>query len=73
MIRPIRPDDTTAPIALADATGIFGPNELEELGEVFAVAGAGSAGATGVAAGSVETEQSYSWFNYLKTAVSGDF
>ncbi len=55
MIRPITPDDTAAPIALADAIGIFRPNELEEVGEVFAVAGAGSAGATGVAAGSVET------------------
>lgn len=35
MIRPIAPDDTTALIALADATGLFEPNQLEELGEML--------------------------------------
>lgn len=35
MIRPTTPDDTAALIALADATGIFRPNELEELGEML--------------------------------------
>ncbi|MDV2996220.1 MAG: hypothetical protein N4J56_005874 [Chroococcidiopsis sp. SAG 2025] len=35
MIRPIAPDDTTALIALADATGLFEPNQLEELGEIL--------------------------------------
>ncbi|BDI17452.1 GNAT family N-acetyltransferase [Nostoc cf. commune SO-36] len=35
MIRPITPDDTDALIALADATGLFAPKELEELGEVL--------------------------------------
>ena len=35
MIRPTTPDDTAALIALADATGIFRQNELEELGEVL--------------------------------------
>ena len=29
------PDDTTALIALADATGLFQPNQLEELGEML--------------------------------------
>ncbi len=36
MIRPIAPDDTPALLALADATGLFQPNELEELAQVFA-------------------------------------
>src|SRR4028119_759636 len=36
MIRPTTPDDTAALIALADATGIFGSNELEELSEMLA-------------------------------------
>lgn len=36
MIRPIVPDDTAALLALADATGLFQPNELEVLGQVFA-------------------------------------
>jgi ribosomal protein S18 acetylase RimI-like enzyme len=31
MIRPIAPDDTTALIALANATGLFESNQLEEL------------------------------------------
>ncbi|OWY65717.1 GNAT family N-acetyltransferase [cyanobacterium TDX16] len=35
MIRPIAPDDTTALIALAEATGLFEPNQLEELGEML--------------------------------------
>jgi len=35
MIRPTTPDDTTALIALADATGLFQPNQLEELGEML--------------------------------------
>lgn len=35
MIRPIAPDDTTALIALANATGLFEPNQLEELGEIL--------------------------------------
>ncbi|MDZ4878545.1 MAG: hypothetical protein CLLPBCKN_007980 [Chroococcidiopsis cubana SAG 39.79] len=35
MIRPIAPDDTTPLIALADATGLFEPNQLEELGEIL--------------------------------------
>lgn len=35
MIRPITPDDTAALIALADATGLFQPNELEVLGEML--------------------------------------
>ncbi|MDZ7970049.1 MAG: GNAT family N-acetyltransferase [Nostoc sp. DedSLP03] len=35
MIRPTIPDDTTALIALADATGLFEPNQLEELGEIL--------------------------------------
>lgn len=36
MIRPIAPDDTAALLALADATGLFQANELEELDQVFA-------------------------------------
>lgn len=44
MIRPTTPDDTTALIALADATGLFGPNDLDELGEVLAGYFAGSLG-----------------------------
>ena len=35
MIRPITLDDRDALIALADATGLFRPNELEELGEIL--------------------------------------
>lgn len=35
MIRPTTPDDTTALIALADATGLFQPNHLEDLGEML--------------------------------------
>ncbi len=35
MIRPTIPDDTTALIALADASGLFQPNQLEELGEML--------------------------------------
>ncbi|MBD2515925.1 GNAT family N-acetyltransferase [Nostoc sp. FACHB-973] len=35
MIRPTIPNDTTALIALADATGLFQPNQLEELGEML--------------------------------------
>lgn len=35
MIRPTIPADTTALIALADATGLFQPNQLEELGEML--------------------------------------
>jgi len=35
MIRPITPDDTTALIALADATGLFQPNQLGELAEML--------------------------------------
>ncbi|MBW4633592.1 MAG: GNAT family N-acetyltransferase [Iphinoe sp. HA4291-MV1] len=35
MIRPTMPDDTTALIALADATGLFQPKQLEELGEML--------------------------------------
>ena len=36
MIRPITPDDTNAVMILADATGLFQPNEPEVLGEVLA-------------------------------------
>jgi ribosomal protein S18 acetylase RimI-like enzyme len=36
MIRPTTPEDTAALLALADATGLFRPNELEELAEVLA-------------------------------------
>lgn len=35
MIRPTTPDDTTALIALADTTGLFQANQLEELGEML--------------------------------------
>lgn len=35
MIRPTTPDDTTALIALADATGLFQPNQLKELSEML--------------------------------------
>lgn len=36
MIRPIAPDDTTALIALAEATKLFGPHETEELALMLA-------------------------------------
>ncbi|MBE9114690.1 GNAT family N-acetyltransferase [Lusitaniella coriacea LEGE 07157] len=36
MIRPTTPDDTTALIALAQATGLFQPSQLEELGAMLA-------------------------------------
>ncbi len=36
MIRPTKPDDTTALIALAEATGLFPPSQLEELGKMLA-------------------------------------
>ncbi|WP_413160809.1 GNAT family N-acetyltransferase [Capilliphycus salinus ALCB114379] len=36
MIRPVTPDDTAALIALAKDTISFEPNELEELGKMFA-------------------------------------
>jgi N-acetylglutamate synthase-like GNAT family acetyltransferase len=35
MIRPATPDDTIALIALAEATGLFEPNQLEELSEIL--------------------------------------
>ncbi len=35
MIRPTTPDDTIALIALADTTGLFEPNQLEELSEML--------------------------------------
>lgn len=35
MIRPTIPDDTTALIALADATGLFSPSELELLHQML--------------------------------------
>lgn len=35
MIRSTTPDDTIALIALADATGLFQPNQLESLGEML--------------------------------------
>ncbi len=35
MIRLTTPDDTAALIALADATGLFQPNQLEEIGEML--------------------------------------
>jgi hypothetical protein len=35
MIRPTTPDDTTAMIALAKATEMFQPNQLEKLGEML--------------------------------------
>ena len=35
MIRPIAPEDTTDLIALADASKLFEPNQLEELGEML--------------------------------------
>lgn len=35
MIRSTTPDDMIALIALADATGLFQPNQLEELGEML--------------------------------------
>ena len=36
MIRPTTPDDTTALISLAEATGLFQSSQLEELGEMLA-------------------------------------
>ncbi|MGL5925878.1 GNAT family N-acetyltransferase [Chroococcidiopsis sp.] len=35
MIRPIAPDEMTALIALAETTGLFEPNQLEELSEML--------------------------------------
>ena len=35
MIRSTMPDDTAALIAIANATGLFGANQLEELGEML--------------------------------------
>lgn len=35
MIRPTTPNDTTALIALADATGLLGPSQLEDLSEML--------------------------------------
>ena len=35
MIRPTTPEDTTALIALADATGLFPPGELELLRQML--------------------------------------
>lgn len=35
MIRPTTPDDTPALLALADAIGLFPPEQLEELGEML--------------------------------------
>lgn len=35
MIRPTTPDDTTALIALAEATGLFEQHHIEELGEML--------------------------------------
>ncbi|MEG4348994.1 hypothetical protein QUA74_04530 [Microcoleus sp. LAD1_D3] len=36
MIRPTTPNDTAASIALADATGLFEPNQLQEVREMLA-------------------------------------
>lgn len=36
MIRSTTPNDTAAPIALADATGLFDLNQLDEVGEMLA-------------------------------------
>jgi ribosomal protein S18 acetylase RimI-like enzyme len=36
MIRPTTPDDTTALIALAKATGLFEPSQLDEIDEMLA-------------------------------------
>lgn len=36
MIRPTTPNDIAALIALADATGMFQPNQLDELGAMLA-------------------------------------
>ncbi|WP_414622153.1 GNAT family N-acetyltransferase [Calothrix sp. CCY 0018] len=36
MIRPTTPDDTTALIALAKATGLFEPSQLDEVNEMLA-------------------------------------
>jgi len=36
MIRPTTPDDKEELIALASATGLFQPNQLEEVGEMLA-------------------------------------
>ncbi len=36
MLRPTTPGDTAALIALADAIGLFQPNQLEELGDMLA-------------------------------------
>jgi len=44
MIRATTPDDTAALIALAEATGLFPPDGLRELGEVLAGYFAGSLG-----------------------------
>lgn len=44
MIRPTTPNDTAALIALADATGLFEPNQLEEVGEMLADYFGGSSG-----------------------------
>lgn len=35
MIRPTKPEDTTALISLAEATGLFEPEQLEELNEML--------------------------------------
>ncbi len=44
MIRPARPEDSDALIALADASGLFQPHELEEVGGMLAAHFAGELG-----------------------------
>lgn len=45
MIRPITPADTPALLALAEASGLFQPNELEQVGQMLAeYHGSGGAG-----------------------------
>jgi ribosomal protein S18 acetylase RimI-like enzyme len=44
MIRPAAPDDTAALMALADATGLFPPDELAEIGRMLADHLGGDAG-----------------------------
>ncbi|NEO85399.1 MAG: GNAT family N-acetyltransferase [Spirulina sp. SIO3F2] len=44
MIRPITPEDTSALLALAEATGLFQPPELQELSEAIAAALEGTLG-----------------------------
>ncbi|MEP0547110.1 MAG: GNAT family N-acetyltransferase [Rhodothermales bacterium] len=44
MIRPARPDDTDALMAIADASGLFQPHELDEVGGMLAAHFSGDLG-----------------------------